>query len=79
MEAHHQNVTVIGISAAAARLSTTRQNLYEIHKTDPTFPRIFKVSPKKSAILSHELDAWITARHASTQIRPLAKGKGGAQ
>lgn len=79
MEAHHQNVTVIGISAAAARLSTTRQNLYEIHKTDPTFPRIFKVSPKKSAILSHELDAWIATRHATTQIRPIAEGKGGEE
>lgn len=70
-------VSVIRLSDAAARLATSRQNLYLLHRQDVTFPRIFKIGKKNSVLLSHELDAWILARHAASQICSVESGKKG--
>lgn len=68
---------LLGIAEAAKRLDVSKKTVYAFHRDDPTFPRIFKLSSKKSAILMAELDAWVLARHESHQIRPSREG--GAQ
>ncbi len=77
VQSNFSEVSVIRVCDAAVRLATSRQNLYLIHRQDPTFPRIFKVGKKNSVLLKHELDAWILARHAASQICPAASGKKG--
>lgn len=65
---------LVGIAEAATRLDVSKKTVYAFHRDDPTFPRIFKLSAKKSAILVEELDAWVRARHGSHQIRPSREG-----
>lgn len=66
MMTNHQ--FVLAINEAAQALSVNRATIYELHKSDPTFPRIFKVAGKKSGILAVELDEWITSRRMFNRI-----------
>lgn len=65
---------LVGIAEAAKRLEISKKTVYTLHRVDPTFPRIFKLSAKKSVILVDELDTWVRARHASHPIRPIREG-----
>lgn len=59
---------VLSIEAAAGVLGTTKQTVYTIHSTDPTFPRIFKVGKRKSGLLLSELEEWLKDRRENYQI-----------
>lgn len=67
---------IIRVVEAAKRLGITKKHLYGLHRADPTFPRIFKLSPKASVLLGEELNAWVAARRAGHRID--GKREGGA-
>jgi|GEM_PF-5259290 len=70
------NTLLLSIAEAAKRLTVTKKSIYSWHKKDPAFPRVFRLSGKKSVIVADELDAWVAARRAGHRI----DGKeGGAQ
>lgn len=68
-------VLLLSIAEAAKRLTVTKKTIYAWQKDD-TFPRVFRLSAKKSVIDADELDAWVAARRAGHRIDGK---KGGTQ
>lgn len=60
----------VAVADAAARLGVSKKTIYAL-QSDPRFPRIFKVCGRKSAILAHELDAWLADRRVNHRIDGL--------
>ncbi len=52
---------------AAARGSFSLPTFWRLKKSDPTFPRVFKVSPGRSAVLTADFDAWLAAKKEAAQ------------
>lgn len=70
---------IISVAQAARALATTKQTVYQLHASDPTFPRIFKVGKRRSGLLYSSLETWVKSRHDHHQISRRPEGKGGAQ
>lgn len=68
---------IFSVAQSAEALAVHRATIYELHATDPTFPRIFKITKKKSGILASELAAWASAQRATRRID--GKQEGGEQ
>jgi predicted DNA-binding transcriptional regulator AlpA len=49
---------IISIPTSAKICATSRQNIYNWAKYDPTFPRIVKLGKRKSGIFYPDLLAW---------------------
>lgn len=52
---------------AAARGSFSLPTFWRLKKTDPTFPKVFKVSPGRSAVMTADFDAWLAAKKEAAQ------------
>lgn len=63
-----QQQLILDVREAARTISVHRSTVYELHKKDPSFPRIFKITPKKSGILASELAEWAIKQRASARI-----------
>lgn len=68
------NTLIFSIADAAERCTVTKKTIYAWHKKDNTFPRIFRLSGKKSVIDADELDAWVAARRAGHRIDGRQEG-----
>jgi len=59
---------IVSVEQAARALSTSKQTVYALHASDPTFPRIFKLGKRKSGLLYSELEAWLQDRRENHQL-----------
>jgi len=50
---------LVSVKTAANLLSMTAQTIYRLQKTDPNFPRVFKVGFRKSAIYYDDIVSWV--------------------
>lgn len=65
---------ILSVAQAARALAIHRATIYELHKDDPTFPRIFKITRKKSGILAGELAEWAATQRATRRIDGKQEG-----
>lgn len=59
---------VYSVRQAAQTLAVSRVTIYALHKTDPSFPRIFKLTGRSSGLLVSELTEWAEAQRATRRI-----------
>jgi len=71
------DIIIASVAQAASALGCTKQTIYQLHNSDPTFPRIFKVGRRRSAILYSELQAWVKTRREHHQISQTRAGSEG--
>jgi predicted DNA-binding transcriptional regulator AlpA len=65
---------ILSVEQAAETLAIHRATIYELHTTDPSFPRIFKTTRRKSGILASELAAWVATQRATRRIDGKVEG-----
>lgn len=65
---------ILSVAQAAKALSVHRATIYQLHGDDKTFPRIFKLTRKKSGILASELEAWVAIQRAGRRIDGKQEG-----
>lgn len=65
---------ILSVKQAAEALAIHRATIYELHNNDPTFPRIFKITRKKSGILAAELTEWAATQRATRRIDGSQEG-----
>lgn len=53
--------------AAATYIGFSVPTFWRTAKTDASFPRVFKVSPGRSAVMRAEVDAWLAAKREAKQ------------
>ena len=59
---------ILAVNDAARAIAVNRSTIYSLQKTDPTFPRIFKITSRKSGLLASELAEWALKRRATARI-----------
>lgn len=49
------------------KFGLSRSQIYNLAKTDPTFPTIFKLGPHASGVMESDADRWLAERRASAK------------
>lgn len=58
------NPAVMRPRQAAEYIGLSYPTFWRLAKTDPDFPKPFKLSTNSSAVMREDLDAWLEARRA---------------
>ena len=61
---------LLKFSEVAVRLNCTRQTVYKLVSTDPTFPRPIRLTPKCPRFRADEIEAWLADRQAEPVQKP---------